>query len=201
MHYFPGERVTVDFYRDLPVRDYALVVLRVHSGRILDQGSKTDDVILFTGEPYHVARYDPDQQARRVGWARYHKDASPPVGILPKFIEESMLGKFDDTRIVMMAAMASAPSGWPRLSSIRAPTPSSAGVARFRPPTPTPPGSVSWRIFSLMASRPPALSPGPRPKWDRILSTALSYDSWKGATISSSNPLFRARGGAERSRL
>ncbi len=101
MYYFPGEQVTVNFYRNLPRRDYDLVVLRVHSGRILDQGSKTDEVILITGEPYHVARYDPDQRARRVGWARYHKDASPPFGILPKFIEESMRGKFD-ARFVMM---------------------------------------------------------------------------------------------------
>lgn len=102
VHYFLGEQVTVDFYRNLPRRDYDLVVLRVHSGRILDQGSKTDDVILFTGEPYHVARYDKDQRTGRVGWARYHKDASPLFGILPEFIEKSMRGKFDDTLIVMM---------------------------------------------------------------------------------------------------
>ncbi len=30
--YFPGERVTVDFYRTLPQRDYDLILLIVHAG-------------------------------------------------------------------------------------------------------------------------------------------------------------------------
>ena len=102
VYYIPGEQVTVDFYRNLPARDYDLVVLRVHSGRILDQGSKTDDVILFTGEPYDIARYDIDQRAGRLGWASYHEGASPLFGILPEFIGDGMRGKFDDTLIVMM---------------------------------------------------------------------------------------------------
>ncbi len=102
VHYFPGEQVTVDFYRDLPGGNYDLVVLRVHSGRILDRGGKTDDVILFTGEPYDIAGYDSDQRAGRLGWARYQEGASPLFGILPEFIEDGMRGNFDDTLIVMM---------------------------------------------------------------------------------------------------
>ena len=100
--YFPGEQVTVDFYRGLAVRDYDLLVLRVHSGRIVEDASKTDDVILFTGEPYDIAKAERDQLAGRVGWARYNQDASPLFGIMPAFIDESMLGNFDDTLIVMM---------------------------------------------------------------------------------------------------
>ena len=32
MDYYPGEQVTVDFYRTLPLRGYDVLILRVHSG-------------------------------------------------------------------------------------------------------------------------------------------------------------------------
>ncbi len=52
--YYPGEQVTVDFYRDLPTRNYDLIILRVHSATVFEvdpaTGERTekDFVGLFT---------------------------------------------------------------------------------------------------------------------------------------------------------
>jgi len=105
--YFPGEEVTVDFYRNLPAHDYDLLILRVHSGLVtqvdVTTGEKTETeyVSLFTGEPYIEGKYAEEQQGR-VGKSLYYEGASPLFGILPKFIEESMRGSFDKTLIVLM---------------------------------------------------------------------------------------------------
>src|SRR3990172_2975137 len=74
--YFPGEQVTVDLYRGLPKRGYDLIVLRAHSGRIRteDLGGLTDDVTLFTGEPFLLGPYDDELRSRALVLARYFED-------------------------------------------------------------------------------------------------------------------------------
>ena len=105
--YFPGERVTVDFYRTLPQRDYDLILLRVHAGITTEvdesSGEKTETeyISLFTGEPYSANKY-PEEQLNRLGKAVYYEGADPLFGIGPRFVEESMQGTFDNTLIVMM---------------------------------------------------------------------------------------------------
>jgi hypothetical protein len=105
--YFPGERVTVDFYRSLPKRDYDLIVLRVHAGITteIDASSgeriETEYVSLFTGEPYSTGKY-PEEELNRLGKARYYEGASPLFGIGPEFVTHSMEGRFDDALVVMM---------------------------------------------------------------------------------------------------
>ena len=105
--YFPGEQVTVDFYRSLPQRDYDLVILRVHAGITLEVDSssgvrtETEYVSLFTGEPYSADKY-PEEQVNRLGKATYYEGADPLFGIGPAFVKESMQGRFDNTTIVMM---------------------------------------------------------------------------------------------------
>ncbi len=105
--YFPGEQVTVDFYRTLPERDYDLILLRVHAGITtevdLSSGEKTETeyVSLFTGEPYAQGKYAEDE-LNRLGKAVYYEGADPLFGIGPRFVEESMQGTFDSTLIVMM---------------------------------------------------------------------------------------------------
>ena len=105
--YFPGERVTVDFYRTLPQRDYDLILLRVHAGITTEvdesSGEKTETeyISLFTGEPYSANKY-PEEQLNRLGKAVYYEGADPLFGIGPRFVEESMQGTFDKTLIVMM---------------------------------------------------------------------------------------------------
>lgn len=105
--YFPGEQVTVDLYRSLPQRDYDLIILRVHAGITTEVDASSGErvekeyVSLFTGEPYVPDRY-PDEQFNRLGRARYTEDSPPLFGIGPRFVTESMQGRFNNTLIVMM---------------------------------------------------------------------------------------------------
>jgi hypothetical protein len=105
--YFPGEEVTVHFYRDLPTHDYDLIILRVHAGiseeTDLSTGEKTEKeyVSLFTGEPYSKGKY-PQEEIGRLGKAEYYEGAPPLFGIGPDFITHSMRGSFDETLIIMM---------------------------------------------------------------------------------------------------
>ncbi len=105
--YFPGEQVTVHFYRTLPQRGYALILLRAHAGITTEvdltsgERTETEYVSLFTGEPYSEGKYQ-DEQLNRLGTAVYYEGADPLFGIGPRFVEESMQGRFDDTVIVMM---------------------------------------------------------------------------------------------------
>lgn len=108
VHYFPGEQVTVNFYRNLPARGYDLIVLRVHSATTqeidLKTGNRNDAeyVGLFTGEPYSEMKYPDDQSTGRLGKAHYHRGAPPLFGITPDFVETSMRGRFDGALIIMM---------------------------------------------------------------------------------------------------
>jgi hypothetical protein len=105
--YFPGEQVTVDFYRDLPTHDYDLIILRVHAGIAEEtdittgETTQTEYVSLFTGEPYSRDKY-PDEPTGRLGKATYYEGAPPLFGIGPDFITYSMHGSFDKTLIVLM---------------------------------------------------------------------------------------------------
>jgi hypothetical protein len=110
--YYPGEQVTVDFYRGLPARGYDLLILRVHSG-IAEEvnattGEKTEReyVSLFTGEPYDETKYPQDRhpavQNDRVGKATYYEGAPPLFGIGPEFVEHSMRGGFDKALVILM---------------------------------------------------------------------------------------------------
>ena len=118
--YYPAEEVTVDFYRDLPGHGYELIVLRVHSavpGRDLTIASKvpeptlesvlraiSDDVVLFTSEPYSESRYLDEQRALRLFPVRDYEE-NPGEGyfaIGSDFIGSSMKGRFDQTTVVLM---------------------------------------------------------------------------------------------------
>lgn len=118
--YYPGEEVTVDFYRDLPSHGYELIILRVHSavpGRDLAIASDVprptlepvlraiaDDVVLFTSERYSETRYLDEQRALRLFPVRDYGD-NPGEGyfaIGSDFIGSSMRGEFDQTTVVLM---------------------------------------------------------------------------------------------------
>ncbi|MDO8615333.1 MAG: hypothetical protein Q7T33_06300 [Dehalococcoidia bacterium] len=102
--YFPGEEVTVDFYRGLADREYDLVLLRAHSARLQQewQGQTLDQVILFTAEPYSEKKYIYEQQLGQLAIARYFEDSEPLFGIAPEFIRSSMTGSFDRSTVVLM---------------------------------------------------------------------------------------------------
>jgi len=109
--YFPGEEVTVEFYRNLPTHDYELIILRVHSGITIEvdtatgHRTKSDYVSLFTAEPYSETKYLEEQIGRpvaRLGRAPLYEGGPALFSIGPEFIEKSMRGSFDDALVVMM---------------------------------------------------------------------------------------------------
>jgi hypothetical protein len=106
--YYRGREVTVELYRNLPKHDYDVVILRVHSGLVAEidetTGTETltDYVSLFSGEPYSETKYVEEVQAGPLGIASNYEGGPEYFGIGPTFIESSMNGNFDDTKIILM---------------------------------------------------------------------------------------------------
>jgi hypothetical protein len=105
--YFPGERVTVDFYRELPSQGYDVVVMRAHSGQFWredEEGEvkKRDYVSVFTGEPYTSRKYVAEQRRRDVVKAYYYEGSDALFAAAAGFFEESMEGDFGGALVVLM---------------------------------------------------------------------------------------------------
>lgn len=106
--YYEGERVTVDFYRNLPKYGYSLIILRVHSAVIKDEkGNPTNLIGLFTSEVYNETtvsqEYLSDLHEGRLALARLFADKDTYYfGITPWFVKFCMKGNFTDTVIIMM---------------------------------------------------------------------------------------------------
>lgn len=100
--YYPGEEVTVEFYRKLPTHGHKLIILRVHSATDPRYGW----VGFFSSEPYSETKYVYEQLTDRVTGASYTYPPSEgePIyfGITPSFVTSSMEGRFQNTTIVMM---------------------------------------------------------------------------------------------------
>jgi hypothetical protein len=104
VEYIPTERVTVDFYRDLPSRGYDFILFRTHADRLeatARDGTKFDDVVLFSSEPYDRSKYVPDQAENRLVIAKYQEGGDEYFGIAPTFFE-SARGGFDGATLVVM---------------------------------------------------------------------------------------------------
>jgi len=99
---FEGEEVTVEFYSGLPLRDYDLVILRVHSGVAAVWGEVTDYVGLFTGEPYSETKYAEAEDAGLLGPATYYRGSASVFGVSPEFITSGMWGEFHGTTVILM---------------------------------------------------------------------------------------------------
>jgi len=101
--YYPGEEVTVEFYRQLPTHHYDLVILRVHSARFgLPNGTLGDDVGLFTDEPYNPEKHVEEGKAGLVGSFHYSNTSSSYFGITPSFVAWAMKSKFEDSTVILM---------------------------------------------------------------------------------------------------
>jgi len=115
--YYPGEQVTVDFYRDLPTHKYDLLVLRSHTARFEEESlTLTDpvrrqevldafgqDVFFFTAELYDKTKYVEEREKFRLFAVRYRQGGDEKYfGVTPHFIESSMRGSFDGATIIMM---------------------------------------------------------------------------------------------------
>jgi hypothetical protein len=99
---YQGDDITVDFYRQLPTHGYKLVIFRAHSGLLAEDEEIKDRIVLFTNELYRWFRYYDEQMDDRLVMARVSEGHPMVFGIPPKFIRESMNGKFDDTVVIMM---------------------------------------------------------------------------------------------------
>ena len=103
--YYPSEKVTVEFYRDLPTHGYKLIVLRVHStaAELQDEEWIETPVCLFTSEAYSTKKYLIAQLTDQIVSVSYTMPALPYYfGIMPKFVTSSMNGRFPDSIIIMM---------------------------------------------------------------------------------------------------
>jgi len=107
--YYKGEDVTVNFYRNLPSCGTSLMILRVHSAIMRTENETISLLGLFTSERFSIeaaqqykedilhnrlveAFFSPEERAQNISY----------FGIIPKFIRESMNGKFNKTIIIMM---------------------------------------------------------------------------------------------------
>ncbi len=100
--YYPGEQVTVEFYRQLATWGHELIILRVHSaqGRVGDQPA--DWVTLFTADSYDTAYYRKEREEQRLSRVSYYEDGPPYFGIMPNFVKSSMKGDFQGATVIVM---------------------------------------------------------------------------------------------------
>ena len=99
---YQGEDITVEFYRQLPEHGYKLIILRAHSGLLAEDEEIVMQTTLFTNEEYSQLKHYAEQLDDRLVMARVGQGYPMVFGIPPKFIRESMEGKFDDAVVIMM---------------------------------------------------------------------------------------------------
>jgi hypothetical protein len=101
--YYPGEKVTVEFYRNLPTHGYDMIILRVHSALACQRGRYEPPVALFTSEPYSLYKYVSEQLAEQLTRTTYSVgDEEHYFGIVPNFVKSCMNGNFQNTVIIVM---------------------------------------------------------------------------------------------------
>ena len=103
--YYPGEKVTIELYRNLPTHGYGLIILRVHSTAAELQEAEFVEapVSLFTSENYSRTKYVWEQLTDQLVMASYTMPQPPYYfGIMPKFVVSSMKGSFQNSTIIMM---------------------------------------------------------------------------------------------------
>ena len=94
--YLPND-ITVSFYARLATMGYGLIILRVHTGL----GNSQAPIGLFTNEPYDQNKYVLEQASLLVGAAQATPDGPVVFAVTPKFIQESMQGRFANTIVVL----------------------------------------------------------------------------------------------------
>lgn len=99
---FSGDKVTIDFYRDIATMGYKFLVFRVHSGLLNGSAEKEQLTWLFTNETYDVNTHVIEQLLNRVSRARTSLEAPAHFAVSSKFVADSMNGDFNGAVIVMM---------------------------------------------------------------------------------------------------
>jgi hypothetical protein len=100
---FSGNDITVDMYRELPSRNYGVILLRVHSTSSVQQEEdkviKGAPVILLTGESYSAHKYSYEQLMGYV--QRVKVDGGVYFGIGAEFVLNRMEGSFPNSLIII----------------------------------------------------------------------------------------------------
>jgi hypothetical protein len=104
--YYPSEDVTVDFYRNLPLHNYKLIIFRVHSTATCSVKGQPPFVVLFTSENYSSMAHVSEQEDMRVVYVKFPNITQLYFGITPTFVQNSMEGRFNDTVIIAMGCQS-----------------------------------------------------------------------------------------------
>lgn len=98
-----GADITVDFYRKLASLGYKFIVLRVHSGLLVDMEGKPvfDTTFMFTAENYTSTRYVTDQLTDKISYAMMEENYPLVFAVNSEFMKRAS-GKFDRTVILAM---------------------------------------------------------------------------------------------------
>ncbi len=90
--YFGPKDVTVELFRNLPLRNYAIVIIRSH----------TAGESIVTSQPYSTSQYVLEQLLDRVGAAEMTGADASYFTISPSFILDSMHGSFHGALVIAM---------------------------------------------------------------------------------------------------
>jgi len=93
-----SDNATVDQYKSLPSLDYRLIIWRVHSALDLDG----EFIAICSSERHDSKKYN-QYSADQLTLCNITGDPNFYFAITPKFVEECMSGKFEDTVIIFMS--------------------------------------------------------------------------------------------------
>jgi hypothetical protein len=93
------DNATVDQYKHLPSQGYRLVVWRAHSAL----GNTSKYIAITTSETYGSGKYDQYFDDDQLTLTVITGDPKRYVSITPKFVQEVMEGRFEDTVIIFMS--------------------------------------------------------------------------------------------------
>jgi hypothetical protein len=94
-----SDNATVENYKQLSHMGYRLIILRAHSA--ID--NKSNYIAISTTETYGSANYDQYLSNGQLTVCQIVGDSKEYIGITPKFIQEIMTGRFEDTVIILMS--------------------------------------------------------------------------------------------------
>lgn len=106
--YYPGNEISVDFFRRLPSLGYKLIIMRVHSGLMFKENKMTKNVVFFTSDNYSTSKYFLEQLRDEVVPAivsftpNFMENLPVYFAITPEFVKSSMQGRFENAWIIMM---------------------------------------------------------------------------------------------------
>jgi hypothetical protein len=105
-----GNQITVDFYRRLPSMGYRFILMRIHSGTLVEikngQVTEMPNTYLFTAENYTSSRYVADQLTNKVSYAVMEENSPNVFAVNSEFIRDAK-GTFNHTVVLAMGCESS----------------------------------------------------------------------------------------------